>query len=226
MQASQLRPASSCAGEYGVKMLAYGGPGSGKTPLVQTLPSPVLMACEPGLLSLRNWNGPVWEAYTPAAVDEFMRWLTTSNEAKQFHSVAIDSVSQMADIKLVETQKSNKHGMQAYGEMADWAYPHLEKLYMMRERHVYLTAKQHTPDQGGGIAKQMPYFPGNVLNIKVPYLYDAILHIEAINQPGVQGEQRVICTQNSITALARDRSGKLAQYEPFDLTALITKCMT
>lgn len=225
MQMSQLRPAYACAAQYGVKMLAHGGPGSGKTPLVKTLPRPVLMACEPGLLSLRDWDGPVWEAYTVQAIDEFFTWLKSSNEANNFDSVAVDSVSQMVETKLADALVSNKHGLKAYGDMAEWAMPHLRDLYHMQAKHVYLVAKQFSSEEGGGMQKKRPYFPGKELNVKVPHLYDEILCVGTFQIPGVQGEQRAIRTLDSLTVSARDRSGTLDEYEPCDLGALIAKCM-
>jgi len=225
MQMSQLRPAYACAAQYGVKMLAHGGPGSGKTPLVKTLPRPVLCATEPGLLSLRDWDGPVWEAYTPQAINEFFAWLKTP-EARNFDSVAIDSVSQMSEVFLAEALIKNKHGLKAYGEMAEAVMPLLRDLYYMQEKHIYLVAKQYASEEGGGLQKKRPYFPGKELNVKIPHLYDEILCVGTFQIPGVQGEQRAIRTLDSLTVSARDRSGRLDEYEPFDLGALITKCMT
>lgn len=226
MQMSQLRPAYACAQQYGVKMLAHGGPGSGKTPLVKTLPRPVMLACEPGLLSLREWDGPVWEAYTPAAIDEFMLWVNTSQEASNFDSVAVDSGSAMAEVYLGAALATNKHGLKAYGEMSEKCMKHLNALYLMPQKHVYIVAKQMLSEEGGGMKKKRPYFPGNELNIKVPHLYDEILCVGKYQIPGVQGEVPAIRTLDSLTVSARDRSGRLDEYEPTDLGALITKCMS
>lgn len=226
MQMSQLRPAYACAAQYGVKSLAHGGPGSGRTPLVRTAPRPVLCATEPGLLSLRDWDGPVWEAYTPGAIDEFFTWAKTSHEARNFDTIAVDSVSQMAEIYLAQALIKHKHGLKAYGDMADAVMQHVSTLYFMREKHVYLVAKQQLSDEGGGLTKKRPYFPGKELNVKVPHLYDAILCVGIYQIPGVQGEQRAIRTLDSLTVAARDRSGRLGEYEPCDLSALFAKCMS
>lgn len=226
MQASQLRPASQCAQQYGVKVLAHGGPGSGKTPMIKTAPRPVLCATEPGLLSLRDSDVPTWEAYTPAAIDEFMLWATTSQEAGQFDTICIDSVSQMAETYLEAALKSNKHGLKAYGDMSESVMPHLRKLYHMQQKHVYLVAKQHLTDEGGGLTKKRPYFPGKELNVKAPHLYDEILCVGKYQIPGVQGEQRAIRTLDSLTVSARDRSGRLDEYEPCNLADLFAKCMS
>lgn len=224
MQMSQLRPAYACAAQYGVKVLAHGGPGSGKTPLVKTAPRPVLCATEPGLLSLRDWNGPVWEAYTPKAIDEFFDWLKRSNEPANFDTIAIDSISQLAEIYLAHETQVNKHGLKAYGLMAEKVMEQVTFLYYMQRKHVYLVAKQQLTDEGGGLMKKRPYFPGKECNIKVPHLYDEILCVGTFQIPGV-GEMRAVRAWDSLTVAARDRSGKLAEYEPCDLGALFAKCM-
>mgnify|MGYP001589050309 CR=1 FL=1 len=75
MQLNQLRPASQLAQRFGVKALAYGGPGTGKTPMINTAPRPVLCVVEPGMLSMRTSNVPAWEAYDCGKIDEFFKWL-------------------------------------------------------------------------------------------------------------------------------------------------------
>jgi len=236
MQMSQLRPAYAIAQQYGVKSLAYGGPGSGKTPLIKTAPRPVVCACEPGMLSLRDWDGPVWEAFTPAAIDEFFAWVFGSNEVHNFDTICIDSVSQMAETYLGKALVTHKHGLKAYGEMSDKVMRHLGMsdngqgqpcgLYYLQQKHVYLVAKQMLSQEGGGITKKRPYFPGNELNVKVPHLYDEILHIGVMQIPGVAGQQRAIRTLETLEVTARDRSGRLAECEPCDLGALFAKCMS
>jgi AAA domain len=62
MQAKDLRPAGSFAQQYGVKMIAYGPPGAGKTPLINTAPRPILLIVEPGMLSMKGSTVPSWDA--------------------------------------------------------------------------------------------------------------------------------------------------------------------
>lgn len=111
MQMSQLKPASELAQRFGVKALVYGGPGMGKTPIIKTAPRPVLCVVEPGMLSMRDAvNIPAWDAYTPERIDEFFKWLFTSAEAKNFDTVGIDSISQLAEIILTQELNRNKDG--------------------------------------------------------------------------------------------------------------------
>ena len=45
----------------GIKMLVYGAAGTGKTCLIPTLPSPVILSAEGGLLSISDHNIPFIE---------------------------------------------------------------------------------------------------------------------------------------------------------------------
>ncbi|CAB4123294.1 AAA domain containing protein [uncultured Caudovirales phage] len=225
MQASQLKPASQLAQRFGVKALAYGGPGTGKTPMVNTAPRPVLCVVEPGMLSMRTSNVPAWEAYDVPRINEFFKWLFTSNEARNYDTVGIDSISQLAEIILTDELKKNKDGRKAYGEMSRAVMEIVNALYYLPQKHVYLIGKQSTVDEGG-IMRKKPYFPGQDLNVKIPHMYDEILHIGMNQIAGMPKPTIAIRTAESFDTMARDRSGRLAELEPPDLSALFAKAMT
>jgi len=239
MQANQLRPAGQCAAQFGIKAILYGQPGTGKTPMLNTAPRPVLLACEPGLKSMRGSNLPTWEAYTPEKIKEFFDWFFKSKEVSAFDTLAIDSGSQMAEIYLAEQLVKQKHGMKAYGEMARQCMEYFDQLFFLPQKHIVLICKQQKAEVGkqlirndqGGFEVEMtyqaqPYFPGNELNIKVPHRYDEILYVGKAMIPGQRGEVTAIRTQGTTEILARDRSGQLAELEPPDLTALFNKAMS
>lgn len=226
MQMSNLKPASELAQRFGVKALAYGPPGTGKTPLIKTAPRPVLCVVEPGMLSMRDaTNIPAWDAYTPERIDEFFKWLFESREAANFDTVGIDSVSQLAEIILTQELNRNKDGRKAYGEMSRRVMDIINKLYYLPQKHIYLIAKQVTADENG-VATKRPYFPGQDLNVKVPHLYDEILHIAEANIPGMVKPVVAIRALPTFGIMARDRSGRLAELESPNLGEVFKKCMS
>lgn len=225
MNINQLKPASQLAQRFGAKSLIYGAPGSGKTPLINTAPSPVLCVVEPGMLSMRNSTIPAWEAYTAEKIDEFFKWLFESKEASKFDTVAIDSISQLAEIFIIQELKRNKDGRKAYGEMSRRVMEILNNLYYMPQKHVVLIAKQTTVEENG-TQKRRPFFPGQDLNVKVPHMYDEILHVGLAVIPGQAKPVTAIRCKESFDVMARDRSGMLNEYEPPDLNYLFNKCMT
>lgn len=228
MNLNDIKPASAFAQNYGVKAVVYGPPGVGKTPLIATAPNPILLCCEPGLLSMRNSNVPTYLADTNAKVEEFFAWLFGSREADKFDTVGIDSVTFWAERVAVEessklSQSGNKvDGKAAYGAMARRVYEQLYKLYLMPRKHAYLICKQ-TYIEIQGVNQLNPAFPGKELNKSVPYLYDYVLYMNKFIIPGV-GERIALKTRGDMGIIARSRI-PLNDYEPCDLGALFAKAM-
>lgn len=223
---SDLKPANDFAKNYGVKALVYGAPGSAKTPLINTTPRPLMLACEPGLLSMRGSNVPTFQAFTPKAIDEFWDWFFSSNEVKNFDTMSIDSASQMMDIYLqaelsgTSNSGNKRHGQQAYGEAAAKTLKHLRQLYYTQYKHAYIICKETTDNNG----MKKPYFPGQQLGVEVPHMYDEILHLGIHNVPGMGQIQSFQCHQ-TIDIMARDRTGILNQFEEAHFGKLIQKAM-
>ncbi len=225
MNINQLRPANQLAMRYGVKCVMYGGPGTGKTPLLNTAPRPVLVVVEPGMLSMRNSNIPCWEAYTMERFKEFADWLKNSSEAKNFDTVGVDSASQLAEISLTAKLLSNKDGRKAYGEMSREIMGYMNDWFYMPQKHIYLIAKQMTVDEGGTSVRK-PYFPGQDLNVKVPHMYDEVLHLGPERHPNFQNPITAIRCKGTFDCVARDRSGRLDEIEEPHLERLFAKCMS
>ena len=184
MNLQSLKPATDYAQNYGVKAIVYGPAGSGKTPIVNTAPRPVLLACEPGLLSMRGSTVPTFVAPDAAKIDEFFEWVFKSNELKNFDTIAVDSVSQMCETYLERANKNNKHGLAAYGEMASDVLKQLDKLYFLQHKHTYLIAKLEIKT-GPINTYSRPYYPGQQLPVAMPHKYDQILHLDIHNVPSV-----------------------------------------
>lgn len=224
MNINDLKTANEFAQNFGVKCIVYGAAGTGKTPILNTAPRPLLLACEPGLLSMRGSKIPTWEAYTPQRIDEFFKWFFNSVETKAFDTLGIDSTSQMADIYLQAAMKTNKHGMAAYGEMAEKTMEHLRTLYYTRYKHTYLICKEELRDDNGATLRR-PYFPGKVLPIDVPHMYDVITQLCKTNVPGVAGETLAFRCIGNYGVIARNRTGNLNEFEPPHFAQLVDKAM-
>lgn len=225
MNSRDLKPANQLALKYGVKTLCYGGPGTGKTPLANTAPRPVLCVVEPGMLSMRTSNIPAFAAFDAAKIKEFFDWVFLSNESKNFDTICIDSISQLAEIILTDQLRIQKNPLKAYGEMSRKVMEIVNGLYFMQNKHVYLIAKQ-TQTEENGIQRKKPYFPGQDLNVKIPHLYDEILHLGLNNLPQFPKPVIAFRTLENIDTMARDRSGKLNEIEEPKLTNIFNKCMS
>lgn len=232
--ANDFRPADEFARSYGVKMIAYGPPGIGKTPLLNTAPRPVLMATEPGLLSMLGSQIPTIVCETPQRVDQFFEWLFGSAEARNFDTVGMDSGSELAEMITTEelSKKSNSgakvDGKAAYGAMSRRVYDkYLMPLYRLKQKHVYLVCKRGFRTIGG-IEKAVPLWPGKDLYSRVPHLYDTVAYMDTVQQITAQGLQQfqALRCRASTDIEARARSPYVNELEPCDLGALFNKCMS
>ena len=215
-------PVSSLVQRYGVKVVLYGGPGTGKTPLLTTAPSPIICFTETGFLSIRKYNGPAVLATTYKEIREFWMWAIQSHEARQFYTKCCDSFSQQAEIILEEEKKSCKDLRQAFGKMSEKMMEIANWIYFAPSFHSLLIAKEGMIDLNG-VNKARPYFPGQDLHIKLPHLFDSVWRVENASTPN--GSQKVIRTRESFNAFARERSGNLQELEAPDINALIQRSM-
>ncbi|UPT53335.1 recombinase [Synechococcus phage Ssp-JY38] len=231
MNLSDAQPARAFAQQFGVKMVCYGKPGSGKTPVcVKTAPRPFLLACEPGMLTLRDCNVPTYPAFNSGKVSEFFDWWFGSHEAKQFDTLVWDSSSEACEMHIREGFKgkskagNDAHGMKIYGNMARDMYEQFSRLYFQPNKHIVLIAKMERLDLSGTIYHR-PWYPGQQLPTQVPHLYDLVTCLGKWNVPGV-GETTAFRTAETFDYQGRDRSGRLGEYEPPDVSKLIAKCMS
>ena len=236
MKLSDLKPAGQFAANFGCKCLAYGPPGSGKTPIINTAPRPLMLVTEPGMLSMRGSSVPALEAFDVKTIEDFFKWIETSKELKNFDTICIDSFSQLAEIYLKDAEKKCKDGRQVYMVLSKAVMKIANQLFYMREKHVFLIAKEGSIEetiwnftgpipQKMTVFKKVPFFPGKDLGVKMPHLYDEILYVSKGVVPGQVGEMKYLRTNGSSDITARDRSGKLGDYEPQDLTYLFNKIM-
>ena len=206
----------------GVKVLVYGQAGAGKTSLIKTLPSPIVLSAEGGLLSIQDADLPFIEISDMATLQEAYKWLTEANEAKAFKSVALDSISEIAEVVLNAEKKATKDPRQAYGAMQEQMADIIRAFRDLPGRHVYMSAKlEKTQDEMGRVL-YAPSMPGNKTGQALPYFFDEVLALR-VEKDSEGGTQRALMCDSDGLWLAKDRSGKLDMWEAPDLGAAIAK---
>lgn len=206
----------------GLKLCVFGGAGSGKTTLIGTAPNPIIISAESGLLSLSGMNIPYIEVNSPNDIAEAYAWATKSKESEQFQTIALDSISECAELILSAEKKANKDARMAYGNMAEQVIDLIKAFRDISGKHVYFSSKiEKTQDETGKILWS-PSMPGNKLSQQIPYLFDEVfaLRVER-NEEGVI--ERALQTAPDSTYVAKDRSGKLSPWEDADLGLVIRK---
>ena len=223
MNIKQLKPAAELAQAFGVKCLAYGPPGSGKTPLIKTAPRPVLCVVEPGMLSMRDaHNVPAWEAYTPKAIDEFAAWLFGSAESRQFNTVGIDSVSQMAEIILTEELARNKDGRKAYGEMNEVIIKLVKAFRDIPKKNVILICQQAKVQDSEGRILYSASMPGKTLSPALPFLFDLVACLRVRKDENGEYKRAFQFEPDEIYD-CKQRGGKVNAFEPADWSIIFNK---
>ncbi len=225
------KPMSQLSDNSGAKVLLYGPPGSGKTPSVIAAPRPIVCLTEAGALSVRNnpiaARIPGIPLFSPSAIRDFFAWFNSSAEVRNFDTIIIDSFSQLAEIIIQEklggkSKAGNKpDGKAAYGDMARECMEYAEAMHYRMGINIICIAKQAVfQEMGTDFTK--PVFPGKDLNVRMPHLFDEIIHIGTHPECGVVDKSTLQC-RPSFNILARDRSDTLEQFEFTDFGALFQK---
>jgi phage nucleotide-binding protein len=206
----------------GVKVLVYGQAGAGKTSLIKTLPQPIVLSAEGGLLSIQDADLPFIEISDMDTLREAYTWLTQSDEAKGFQSVALDSISEIAEVVLNAEKKATKDPRQAYGAMQEQMADIIRAFRDLPGRHVYMSAKlEKTQDEMGRVL-YAPSMPGNKTGQALPYFFDEVLALRVEKDSDNNTQRALMCDSDGLW-LAKDRSGKLDAWEAPDLGAIIAK---
>jgi phage nucleotide-binding protein len=219
--AINLKRSSQLASD-GVKLLVYGQAGAGKTSLIKTLPNPVVLSAEGGLLSIADADVPYIEIGSMDDLREAYSWLRDSAESKQFKSVALDSISEVAEVVLNAEKKATKDGRAAYGEMNSVMTELIRSFRDLLGRHVYMSAKLEKLQDEMGKVMYGPSMPGKSLSQGLPYFFDEVLALR-VEKDSEGNSQRALMCDSDGAWLAKDRSGKLAQWEAPDLGEIIKK---
>jgi len=206
----------------GVKVLVYGQAGAGKTSLVKTLPNPIVLSAEGGLLSIQDADLPYIEISDMDTIKEAYTWLAESDEAKAYQSVALDSISEIAEVVLNAEKKATKDPRQAYGAMQEQMADIIRAFRDLPVRHVYMSAKLEKTQDEMGRMLYAPSMPGNKTGQALPYFFDEVLALRVEKDSEGVTQRALMCDSDGLW-LAKDRSGKLEAWEAPDLGDIITK---
>lgn len=213
----EVKNTSDVSASY-IKMLVYGQAGSGKTTLIKTLPNPIILSAEGGLLSIRDMELPFIKIESYSDLRDAYLWLV--EHAGKYQSVAIDSISEIAEVVLSHEKRTTKDVRAAYGSMADQVTD-LIRSFRNLPMHVYMTAKlEKTMDDGRLLWSAS--MPGNKTGQSLPYYFGMVLALRVEKDAEGNIWHGLKCKGDSAW-LAKDRSGQLEEWEEPHLGKLIKK---
>ena len=189
--------------DSGVNILLYGHAGVGKTTSLATLPNPLIISAEAGLLALKDKDIAFSKVSTLNDVRDTFGWLKSSEEAKQFESVCIDSLSELCDIAFKDCQDRVGNEVQKlYPELRN-TIASLIRNFKTLPVHFVCTAREQIKElRSGRIAA--PTVVGNKLADDLPHAFDLVLHY-TINSTN----DRVVLTNSKCGSIAKDRTNML-----------------
>lgn len=206
----------------GVKLLVYGQAGAGKTSLIRTLPNPIILSAEAGLLSLTGTDIPYIEITSMAELQEAYLWASSSDEAAGFDSIALDSISEIGEVVLSSEKKATKDPRAAYGAMQEQMGDLIRAFRDLPGKNVYFSAKLEKSQDEMGKLLYNPAMPGKALTQGLPYFFDEVLALRVERDADGNAHRALMCDSDGLW-LAKDRSGKLDPWEAPDLGAIIAK---
>jgi len=225
----------------GIKLLVYATSGIGKTVLCATAPAPVVLSAESGLLSLTRKNIerifgvntpgitydiPVMKINTIEDLQEAYLLCRDNPQMKQFKTLCLDSITEIAEQVLNNAKRTNKDPRQAYGVLIEKMQTIIRDFRDLPGYNVYMAAKaEPMKDELTGIVKTGPAMPGSKLGHQLPYFFDEVLRLAVGKDPKTQQTYRYLQTQPDLQYEAKDRSGALDQMEMPHLTHIFNKIL-
>jgi hypothetical protein len=234
----QFTTSNQHSDNHGIKGLVYGEAGTGKTTLAATAPSPLILAVEAGMLSLRRSNlerlfgvGTPGITYDVPAIiirsledlNEAYTFCTTNPSMGAIQTLYLDSLTEIAEVVLNAAKRTVRDPRQAYGELIEKMETLIRAFVNLPGKHVIMTSKMEPmKDELTGVVRYGPMMPGAKLSVKLPYMYDEVFRLGVNKDP--QGNAfRFLQTQPDMQFQAKDRSGALAPMEPPHLAHIFAK---
>jgi hypothetical protein len=139
-----------------------------------------------------------------------------------FESIALDSISEIAEVVLATEKKKAKDGRMAYGEMDTQMTEIIRAFRDIPGKHVYFSAKLEKQADEMGKIMYFPSLPGNKTAQKLPYFFDMVFALR-VEKDAEGHAQRALMVESDGCWLAKQRGSRLAAWEMPDLGEVIRK---
>lgn len=207
----------------GIKCLVYGKGGIGKTTLMGTSPKPIIISNEGGLLALKDIDIPYIEVKNLEDVENALDYVKTRKARKEFKTVCLDSISEIAEVILGEEIKKEKDPRKAYNTLYSEVSGLVRDFRDLRRRNVVFSAKRkRVADADSGFTQYIASMPGKALLEFLPYQFDEVFYFD-LHEKDNGKLIRVLRTEAGFEHDAKDRSGTLNSMERPNLTRIFRK---
>ena len=206
-----------------------GPSGIGKTSQVRFLPEEetLILSAEAGLLCLHGTNYAVAEIKSSDDLMEVYEFLT--KDPPKFKYIFIDSLTEIMKI-LLEEKKNDpkyqdpKYTRNMYGDYGELGIKIIKVFRDLTQYSVIFTCLDEL-DKDGVMTIEDYNIPGQMIKKDLKSLFDLVLHMKIHKDVETGEPKRVFLTDESVSRLAKDRSGKLELIEDANLGSIINKVL-
>ena len=196
----------------------------GKTTLLGTLPESetLIVSAESGLLCLDDKDISVVEVNQWGDLQTVYKNLRKNPDWAHFKYVGIDSLTELSDMLVFTLENSPefrdpKMALKMWGEFSKKMTATIKAFRDLDKSVIFTALPEDVLDNGAVIKK--PYIKGKSVQKMLASYFDEVFYLTVDSAT----EEREIQTQPSTSIQAKDRSGKLANFEEANLTTIINK---
>jgi len=211
------------------KGIIYGGPGVGKTTLAGSMPKPLIVSAEAGLLSLKDADLDAVVVKTWPDVLEVVKEITAEGNPLGYESYAFDSLTEIQQLHLDHikiTSGKRIMSIDQWGENFDIMARLCRALAKLDANLMLIFLEMEHMAEGSPALIKRPALQGQKLPRKLIQYYDYMGYMfaqETKDDDDSTVTKRAIRFQPTPTIDAKDRSGKLDAIERPDFKLIHEK---
>jgi hypothetical protein len=221
-----IQTLEAAAAQNGWKFFLFGFAGVGKTPSLLTIPGHGLIVnAEAGLRSMLGRQAAgTFDVVCVKSIKDLKEVHThLASGQHQYTWVALDSVSEIAEVIINEEKARSPDPRKAYGKLIEKMDP-LLKDFRDLALDVYMIGKAANvkEEETGRITIEIA-IPGSKVGPSIPYLFDEVFYMLETEDRETGDVNAWFQTKANSKVRCRDRSGRLAPFEPVDFGAILAK---
>lgn len=197
--------------------LLCGKSGAGKTYALGTLPESetLILALDPGILTLKNKNIDVWKIEN---VEDLSVAYKELKKGTHYKHVCIDSLTELSEMCFasLKPQFSKSQTFALYDEFSTRMVTLIKAFRDLTDYNVFVTTLLRDTEEGCVIDVAQ-----KSLGNRLPAYFDFSFLVKSFQKEGIT--TRALVSDNSVMDFLKSRSPQIQEYEPVNLTNIINK---